>query len=354
MKAIIPCAGRGKRLRPLTFTNSKPLIPIANKPLVCYAIEHLKKVGVSEIGIVVSDNTRDMEEVLGNGDDLGVSITYVNQDVPLGIAHTIKVSRDFLGDDDFIMFLGDNLLEEGVEPAVNKFRESQASSLICLREVEKPELFGIAVMEQGRVVQLVEKPKDPPTNLAAIGIYVFTPEIHAIIEDLKPSARGELEITDSIQGLIDSGKRVEHHVVEGWWIDAGNPDDMIEANRLVLSGVKKRIDGAVDEESELRGEVVIGKGSRITNSKIRGPVVIGENCVIEDAFVGSFTSIGSESTLVDCEVEYSVVMDHCEIHHVGDRIDHSILGKNVMVEGSLQRPLAYKLVLSDNSAATLR
>mgnify|MGYP006272487705 CR=1 FL=1 len=353
MKAIIPCAGRGKRLRPLTFTNSKPLIPIANKPLVCYAIEHLKRVGVSEIGIVVSDNTKDMKDALGDGAWMGVRLTYIQQDVPKGIAHTIKVSRDFLGDENFVMYLGDNLLQEGIEPAVQKFNDRNPSALICLRKVEKPELYGIVMLENDRVVRLLEKPKDPPTDLAAIGIYIFTPEIHEVIENLQPSARGELEITDSIQGLIDRGKQVEHHVVEGWWIDAGNPDDMIEANRLVLCGIDKRLEGEIDEKSDVRGEVIMGKGSKVVRSKIRGPVVIGEDAVIEDAFVGSFTSIGREAHLRDCEVEYSVVMDHCVIQHVNARIDNSILGQNVRIAGNTERPHTYRLVLSDNSAATL-
>lgn len=354
MKAIIPCAGRGSRLRPLTFTNSKPLIPIANKPLVRYAIEHLQAVGVDEVGIVVSDNTADMKDVLGDGSDWGVRISYIMQDKPLGIAHTIMVSQDFLGDEPFVMYLGDNLLQEGLVPAVEKFKQTSSSALICLREVEKPELFGIAMMENGKVVRLLEKPENPPTNLAAIGIYVFTPDIHEILETLKPSARGEYEITDAIQGLIDTGKPVEHHVVEGWWIDAGNPDDMIEANRLVLSGVESKLDGEVLEGSDVRGDVQLGKGSRVVRSKIRGPVVIGDDVVIEDAFVGSFTSIGDGSALRDCEIEYSVVMNNVQISNVDVRIDHSILGEDVTIEGNRSRPRAYKLVLSDTSSAVLR
>ncbi|MBI1387579.1 MAG: glucose-1-phosphate thymidylyltransferase [bacterium] len=354
LKAIIPCAGRGKRLRPLTFTNSKPLIPIANKPLVVYAIEKLKRVGVSEIGIVVSDNTRDMADVLGDGGEFGVSISYIQQEQPLGIAHTIMVSREFLGDSPFVMYLGDNLLEEGLEGAVEKFKSADPGALICLRRVDKPELYGIALMENDRVVKLIEKPKDPPTNLAAIGIYVFSPVIHKVTESLKPSARGEYEITDAIQGLIDGGYDVAHHVLEGWWIDAGNPDDMIEANRLVLGGIEGDVQGEVDAESDVRGDVIIGKGARIVNSTIRGPVVIGKNCTIQDSFVGSFTSIGDDSRLTNCEVEYSVIMQNCVIRDVGERIDHSILGRNVTISCSERRPRSYKLVISDESEAILR
>ena len=355
LKAIIPCAGRGKRLRPLTFTNSKPLIPIANKPLVLYAIEKLKRVGVEEIGIVVSDNTRDMADVIGDGSAFGVKISYIQQGKPLGIAHTIMVSQEFLGDAPFIMYLGDNLLQEGLESAVAQFEQCTEGAVICLREVDKPELFGIALMENGRVVKLVEKPKDPPTNLAAIGIYVFSPNVHKVIKDLKPSARGEYEITDAIQGLIDGGYPVGHQVLAGWWIDAGNPDDMIEANRLVLSDIEQPCNnGTVDDGSDVRGDVVIGEGSKIERSTIRGPVVIGKNCFIRDSFVGSFTSIGDGSRLLDCEVEYSVIMEHCHISNVDERIDHSILGRNVTISCSERRPRSYKLVLSDESEAILR
>ncbi|MDP8243736.1 MAG: glucose-1-phosphate thymidylyltransferase [Candidatus Hinthialibacter antarcticus] len=355
LKAIIPCAGRGKRLRPLTFTNSKPLIPIANKPLVLYAIEKLKRVGVEEIGIVVSDNTHDMADVIGDGSAFDVKISYIQQDKPLGIAHTIMVSQEFLGDSPFIMYLGDNLLQEGLEGAVSKFEQCKDGAVICLREVDKPELFGIALMENDRVVKLVEKPKDPPTNLAAIGIYVFSPNIHKITKNLKPSARGEYEITDAIQGLIDGDYPVGHQVLAGWWIDAGNPDDMIEANRLVLSDIEQPCNkGTVDDGSDVRGDVVIGEGSKIERSTIRGPVVIGKNCFIRDAFVGSFTSIGDGSRLLDCEVEYSVIMEHCHISNVDERIDHSILGRNVTISCSERRPRSYKLVLSDESEAILR
>ncbi len=355
LKAIIPCAGRGKRLRPLTFTNSKPLIPIANKPLVLYAIEKLKRVGIEEIGIVVSDNTRDMADVIDDGADFGVKITYIQQEKPLGIAHTIMVSQEFLGDSPFVMYLGDNLLQEGLEGAVNQFEQCKDGAVICLREVEKPELYGIALMENDRVVKLVEKPKDPSTNLAAIGIYVFSPNVHKILKDLKPSGRGEYEITDAIQGLIDGGYPVGHQVLDGWWIDAGNPDDMIEANRLVLSDIDQPENhGVVDDGSDVRGDVVIGKGSKIERSTIRGPVVIGKNCFIRDAFVGSFTSIGDNSRLLNCEVEYSVIMEHCQISNVDERIDHSILGRNVTISCSDRRPRSYKLVISDESEAILR
>jgi glucose-1-phosphate thymidylyltransferase len=353
MKAIIPCAGRGKRLRPLTFTNSKPLIPIANKPLILYAIDKLKAVGISEIGIIVSDNTRDMQDVLGDGKDKGVEISYIQQDEPLGIAHTIKVSRDFLGDESFIMYLGDNLVEEGLQNAVQNFEHNSANGVIFVYPTDKPQLYGIAVIEDGRLKRLVEKPKDPPSNLATIGIYIFDKTIHSIIETLKPSDRGEYEITDAIQGLIDSGAHVEHYPLKGWWIDAGNPDDMVEANRLVLQDLKSGNLGSCDESSDIRGNVAIGKNAIIENSIIRGPVLIGNDCIIKNAFIGSFTSIGSCSRLENCEIEYSVVMDNCEIKNIEERIDNSILGRNVRVKRTERRPRSYKLVLSDESSADL-
>lgn len=353
MKAIIPCAGRGKRLHPLTFTNAKPVIPIANKPLVLYAIEAIKHVGITEIGLVVGDNGNDLKSVLGDGSAYGVKLEYIYQENPLGIAHTIKVSQDFLGDDSFLMYLGDNLLQDTLEGPVKRFKENKCNGVIVLSETEKPELFGIAIIENDRVVKLIEKPKNSPSNLAAIGIYVFDASIHDIIKNQKPSGRGELEITDAIQGMIDGDGRVEHHTISGWWIDAGNPDDMIETNRLVLQDLERNIEGEVDEESDVRGNVIIGKGSKIIKSTIRGPVIIGENCTIAHSFVGSFTSIGSDSNLDDCEVEYSVIMEECEIKNIVGRIDHSILGRKVIVQSTERRPHSFKLVLSDESTADL-
>ncbi len=354
MKAIIPCAGRGERLRPLTFTNSKPLIPIANKPLVMYAIDAIKKVGIHEIGLVVGENLKDIQRMLGNGEQFGVNLSYILQEDPKGIAHTIAISRNFLGDSPFLMYLGDNILQQSLDPLVNRFRENKANAVLFLKRTDKPELYGIAIVENEQVIRLLEKPSDPPSDLACIGVYAFDAKIHSIIENLKPSARGELEITDAIQGLIDSGARVEHHVIEGWWMDAGNPDDMIEANRLVLQDLETDIHANIGFESDLRGNIKIGKNSRIERSTIRGPVIIGDDCVIRDSFVGSFTSIGNKSVLVNCEVEYSVVMEECEIRNVEVRIDNSILGRNVHVNRTERRPKSYKLVLSDDSIAELR
>ncbi len=354
MKAIIPCAGRGKRLRPLTFTNSKPLIPIANKPLVQYAIEAIRNVGITDIGIIVGENTRDMEDVLHDGSDLGVHITYIVQDNPLGIAHTIMIARNFLEESPFVMYLGDNLLQEGLQPALTRFQSNHSNAVLILSPTDKPQLYGIAVVEKDRIVRLVEKPKDPPSKLACIGIYVFDSSIHAITEKMKPSARGEYEITDAIQGMLDQGERVDHHILSGWCIDAGNPDDMIDANRLVLQDmVEPKILGSIDEHSDIRGNVVIGKGSRIEGSTIRGPVIIGEDCLIRAAFVGSFTSIGNRTEIINSEVEYSVIMQDCEISNIQQRIDNSILGRNVRIIHSQRRPHSHKLILSDTSAAEI-
>jgi glucose-1-phosphate thymidylyltransferase len=354
MKAIIPCAGRGKRLRPLTFTNSKPLIPIANKPLVHYAIEKLRDVGITEIGIIVGENTRDMEDVINDGSELGVHITYIHQENPLGIAHTIMVAKDFLGDSPFVMYLGDNLMQESLDQAVQQFKSNGSNAMLFLCPTDKPQLYGIAVVEDDRIVRLIEKPQDPPSNLACIGIYLFDSTIHSITDNMQPSPRGEYEITDAIQGLLDNGGHIEHHILNGWWIDAGNPDDMIEANRLVLQGLQEPdIQGAVDAESDIRGNVIIGKGSRIERSTIRGPVIIGEDCLIRAAFVGSFSSIGDRTEIVNSEVEYSVIMQDCEITDIEQRIDNSIFGRNVRIVHTQRRPRSHKLILSDNSAGEL-
>ncbi|MBN2325821.1 MAG: glucose-1-phosphate thymidylyltransferase, partial [Candidatus Omnitrophica bacterium] len=300
------------------------------------------------------ENTRDMVDVLNNGKNLGVDITYIQQDNPLGIAHTIMVSRDFLGDSPFVMYLGDNLLQDGLEPAINRFQANHSNAVLFLRQTEKPQLYGIAVLENDRIVHLVEKPKDPPSNLACIGIYVFDSMIHDVISTMKPSARGEYEITDAIQGLLDAGGRVDHHILAGWWIDAGNPDDMIEANRLVLQGLSEpQIEGTIDEKSDVRGNIIIGKGTKIEASTIRGPVIIGENCAIRDSFVGSFSSIGNRTEMINSEVEYSVIMQDCEIRNIQQRIDNSILGCNVRIVHSQRRPRSHKLILSDNSAGEI-
>jgi glucose-1-phosphate thymidylyltransferase len=354
MKAIIPCAGRGTRLRPLTFANAKPVIPIANKPLVVYAIEAIKETGVTEFGIVVGDNLSDIKKVLGDGSQLGISVTYIYQEDPKGVAHTIQVSKEFLQDDDFVMYLGDNLFQHGIAPAVETFRQSQSNAVLVLKETDKPEAFGIAVVKDNNVVQLLEKPKHPPTNLAAVGVYVFDKSIHPIVDQLKPSARGELEITDAIQGLIDNGSKVEHCVLDGWWMDAGNPDDLLETNRLVLNDIKTQINGTIDEKSELIGEVIIGKGSVIENSAIRGPVIIGENCRIQNSYVGHYTSVASSCELLNCEVEYSIIMNDSEIKDIEVRLDKSILGNHVTVSTADMRPKSYQLILSDNSVAQLR
>ncbi|MGI6455350.1 MAG: glucose-1-phosphate thymidylyltransferase [bacterium] len=354
MKAIIPCAGRGTRLRPITFTSAKPVVPIGNKPLVLYAVEKLKKIGITEIGIVISPETQDLKEVLKDGSQYGVHITYILQEVPKGISHTILVSREFLKDDSFVMYLGDNILQEGLEEAARKFHENQLNGLFFVSLTDKPHLYGVVIIENGKVKRIIEKPREPISNLAVIGIYFFDQTIHPIVENLKPSPRGELEITDALQGLIDTGANVEPHKIGGWWMDAGNPDDMLEANRLVLEHLlEAKQEGEVDEKTLMHGTVSIGKGTKIINSNIRGPVIIGENCEIRNAFIGSHTSIGDNCILEDCEVDFSVLMSDCVVRDVSDRIGNSIFGSKVTVTSYRDRPKCYKLILADESAVDL-
>jgi glucose-1-phosphate thymidylyltransferase len=349
MKGLILSGGFGTRLRPLTYTGAKQLIPIANKPIIFYGIEAMNRVEISEIGIVVGDTRKEVQDVVGNGDHWGVKIRYIPQEAPLGLAHAIKISREFIADEPFVMYLGDNILKDNLSYLVNGFRKNSPNALILLTQVDNPQEFGVAVVdEKGNVKKLIEKPKEPPSNLALVGIYLFDKEIFKAIENIKPSWRNELEITDAIQWLMDNGYRVESQTVKGWWKDTGKPEDIIEANLLILEDIESDNQGKI-VDSNVNGRIKIEKGAFIEKSTIRGPAIIGENTRIVRSYIGPFSSVGNDVTIENSEVECSVIMDGATIRNLEKRIDRSILGKNVVINQIDESPRTHRFVLGDQS-----
>ncbi len=352
MKALILAGGTGSRLRPITFSMAKQLVPVANKPVIEYGIESIAEAGVKEFGIITGDTGPAVEAACGNGARWGIRITYIPQPAPLGLAHAVSTAKDFLGDDDFIMYLGDNLIKSSVAGLVKEFETHRPAATILLTPVPNPSDFGVAEMTDGHVHRLEEKPKDPKSNLALVGVYLFDKRIHDSIGRLKPSKRGEYEITDAIQGLIDSGLTVRSHIVEGWWKDTGTVEAMLDANRLILEDVEPCSLG-VAEASKIEGRVSIGKGSVIRNSTVRGPVIIGENCTIESSFIGPFTAIDSNTRISRSEIEYSIVLSDCTLEDISSRIEGSLIGRGVTVGCAKATPKTLKLVLGDSSAVAL-
>lgn len=356
MKAIILSGGKGTRLRPLTYTGAKQLVPVANKPILWYGIESIVAAGITEIGIIISPETgEEVRAKTGDGSLFGAKITYILQDEPLGLAHAVKVAQPFLGDAPFVMYLGDNLVESQLDLFLDKFTSKHLDALTLLCEVENPTSFGVAkVDETGKVLQLIEKPKNPPSNLALVGVYLFSPEIHHAIANIEPSARGELEITDAIQYLIDQQNNVESFRLSGWWLDTGKKDDLLAANQIILdSCLDCIIEGSIDEPSKVSGRVHIGNGSKIVNSTIRGPVNIGENCHIENCFIGPYSSIASETTLIEADIEHSVVLRGAKIMHIHQRIVDSLIGERAQLKPAPQRPKALRFMIGDDSQIEL-
>jgi len=354
MKALVLSGGKGTRLRPLTFTTAKQLIPVGNKPILGYVLDHVSQAGIRDVGVVIARDTgEDVKKYVGDGSEWGISVRYILQE-PYGLAHAVKISKGFLADDNFVMYLGDNLLGTGIHDLIKKFETESLDALILLKEVENPGAFGVAVLDrQGNVIKLIEKPKSPPSNLALVGVYIFSPKIHTAIGRIRPSWRGELEITDAIQEMINLGYKVKAEILGSWWLDTGKKDDVLDANALVLDEFLKTtlIDGNVDSESKIKGRVKIGVGTNVINSTIRGPCVIGRNCQIVNSFIGPYTSIGDNSKIINSDVEYCVILNDVEIHNI-HRLEESLIGRSCRIVRDGNRRML-KLTLGDFSSVSI-
>ncbi len=349
LKGLILSGGKGIRLQPITFTSAKQLVPVANRPVLFYGIDAMARAGIKEIGIIIAPETGDeIREVVGDGSQFGVKVSFIEQDQPAGLAHAVLTAEPFLGEDPFVMYLGDNLLQGGISDLVEAFRASSPDALILLTPVTDPENYGVAELDGDRVVSLQEKPPQPKTDLALVGVYMFTAGIHDAARAIEPSARGELEITDAIQYLVDQGKRVEPHIVEGWWKDTGRLEDMLEANRLVLDTVERRIDGELID-STCEGRVVIEAGAVLERSTVRGPAVIGAGARLTDAYVGPYSAIGERCVVERAEVENSILLEGSSVTDLGARVESSLLGRDVTIARSEGQPSAYRFLVGDRS-----
>lgn len=352
MKALILSGGKGSRLYPLTYTNAKQLIPVANKPVLFRVIEAVRDAGITDIGIIIGrdENGKRVQEAVGTGERWGVAITYLPQEAPLGLAHCVLIARDFLGDDRFVMFLGDNVIEGGISGLIREFESSSYHCQIVLTPVEEPQHYGVAELRpDGSIKQLVEKPRQPQSNLALVGIYMFDTHVHEAVRQIAPSWRGELEITDAIQWLVEQGLRVHPYIHRGWWIDTGKPIDMLAANSKVLEELNPRLDGFVDKDSKVDARVTVESGAEVINSVVRGPAIIGENTRIVNSYVGPFTSIYHDCLVEGAEIEHSLVLEHSQIVNVPTRITDSLIGRQVVLCHSELKPRSLKLTLGDNS-----
>ncbi len=373
MKALVLAGGRGTRLRPITHTRAKQLVPVANKPVLNFGLEAIAAAGIREVGIIVSDpremlqpdhrtgelitvlvnSQAEIRAAVGDGSAFGLKVTYIEQEAPLGLAHAVKISEEFMAGDSFVMYLGDNLIKDGITRFVREFEAEKPDAQILLAKVARPWEFGVAELQGERVVRLEEKPKQPRSDLALVGVYLFTSSIFDAVRAIQPSTRGELEITDAIQHLISSGKNVRSHVIQGWWKDTGRVEDLLEANRIVLADLVTRIEGSVDAASAVEGPVEIGAGTVVERSRLRGPLIIGANAKIRDSYVGPFTALADGVTLEKCEIEHSIVLDRSEMRDIPGRIESSLVGRDVVVSASEARPSAHRLMLGDSSRVEL-
>jgi glucose-1-phosphate thymidylyltransferase len=351
LRGLILSGGKGTRLRPITHTSAKQLVPVANKPVLFYGIEAMAAAGIKEIGIIIAPETGDeIKATAGDGSKFGVEITYILQDEPLGLAHAVLTAEPFLRDAPFVMYLGDNLLQGGIDELVQAFRTNEPEALILLTPVPDPENYGVAELNGSNTVKrLVEKPKEPATDLALVGVYMFTPEIHDAARAIEPSKRGELEITDAIQYLVDQGRRVEPHIVSGWWKDTGRLEDMLEANRLILDAIEPRNEGTLDDGSAVHGRVIVEAGVRLVRSTVRGPAIIGAGTTLTDCYVGPYTAIAEGCAIENAEVEHSILLAGSSVCNLAGRMESSLLGRNVAIRRDDRQPRAYRFMVGDNS-----
>ncbi len=350
LKGLILSGGRGTRLRPITFTSAKQLVPVANKPVLFYGIEAMAEAGIREIGLIIAPETGDeIREITGDGSRFGVEITYIVQEAPNGLAHAVLTAEAFLDDAPFVMYLGDNLLQGGISELVQTFQTSQPAALILLTPVPDPEHYGVAELDgEGCVSRLVEKPPEPRSDLALVGVYMFTPLIHDAARAIGPSARGELEITDAIQWIVDAGRRVEPHVVRGWWKDTGRLEDMLEANRLILDTIERRIDGEL-HDAQVHGRVIVEAGARLEHATVRGPAIIGAAAVVRNAYVGPYTAVGRRCEIDGAEVEHSIMLEGSTVRGLHGRMESSLLGRDVTISRTDAQPRAYRFMVGDQS-----
>jgi glucose-1-phosphate thymidylyltransferase len=349
MKALVLAGGAGSRLRPITHTSAKQLLPVANKPVLFYGLEAIRDADVTDVGIVVGDTAPAIQAAVGDGSAFGLDATYIRQDAPRGLAHAVLVARDFLGEDDFVMYLGDNFIVGGITSLVDEFRAGRPDAQIMLTRVPDPRQFGVAELgDAGEVISLEEKPQQPKSDLALVGVYLFTPAVHEAVRQLKPSGRGELEITEAIQWLIDNGRKVTSTTITGYWKDTGNVADMLEVNRMVLESAEPRVLGQVDAATELIGRVVIESGAQVSASRIVGPVILGEGTRVSGSYVGPYTSVGQDCVITDSEIEYSIMLRGASIRGVR-RIEASLIGHDVEVTPAPRVPKAHRLILGDHS-----
>jgi glucose-1-phosphate thymidylyltransferase len=349
LKGLILSGGKGTRLRPITHTSAKQLVPVANKPVLFYAIEAMAQAGIEEVGIIIAPETGgEIREAAGDGSRFGVRLSYILQDEPAGLAHAVLTAEPFLSDSPFVMYLGDNLLQGGIEDLVATFVSHQPDAMILLTPVPDPESYGVAELSDGAVVRLVEKPREPRSDLALVGVYMFSPCVHDAARAIKPSARGELEITDAIQRLVDEGRRVEPHIVKGWWKDTGRLDDILEANRLILDTIQTRVEGEL-VDSQVNGRVIVEAGARLERSTVRGPAVIGAGARLTDCYVGPYTAVGEDCEISGAEVEHSILLTGSSVRDLDGRMESSLLGRNVKIRRDLRQPRAYRFMVGDNS-----
>jgi glucose-1-phosphate thymidylyltransferase len=373
MKALVLAGGRGTRLRPITHTSAKQLVPVANKPVLFYGLESIREAGITDVGIVVSDpremlqpdrrtgeqttalvnSQAEIRAAVGDGTRFGLRVTYIEQEAPLGLAHAVKIAEDYLAGQPFVMYLGDNLIKDGIVPFVREFEREKPNAQILLARVKTPQDYGVATLEDDRVVRLEEKPAQPQSDLALVGVYLFDSTVFEAVNAIRPSGRGELEITDAIQRLIDTKRRVRSHVITGWWKDTGKLEDMLEGNRMMLGAIEPVNEGRVDAASTVEGRVSIGRGTVVERSRLRGPLIVGAGARIVDSYIGPFTAIADGVTVVHSEIEHSIVLEKSRIENVPSRIESSLIGRDVVVCATDARPRTHRLMLGDSSRVEL-